>query len=464
MQALRGASLVRGLATRPSFALRSGNTLVNDSISLLKSFKTVEQSSAMERSRAVSSAQATTDELMAWLTGPVGVRQPVAEDYAEALRMDGIDSPAALALATQEDLERARIRPGHARMMLARTEELKVTNGGVVESASSGGAASSPAPRLFDYETVVNNLHLSDAIESVEKAFGALAKGEVDVPLPMHIGVEETDTAGPGDCHIKGGYVSGTTTFTVKLATVSFYKNIARGLPPGSGIFVVVNAVTGAPLGVFQENRYMTDLRTGAAGACAMKYCTSSQHEAVGFIGCGAIARNMARAAAAVRPFKGIAYAPDDSAQQFAEDMEAELGMPFYVATDAEDACRRSDVLFTQTPGSSTVLDLKWLKPHATIIASGSDQPTKQEIPVDVLKASKYVSDLTKQTSRVGELRSAIEAGAMTEDDVHAELGEIVNGTKSGRVGDELIVVDLTGTGAQDAAIGQVAWDKLSSL
>ena len=47
---------------------------------------------------------------------------------------------------------------------------------------------------------------------------------------------------------------------------------------------------------------------------------------------------------------------------------------------------------------------------------------------------------------------------------VYAELGEVVNGDKPGRTGNEIIVVDLTGTGAQDAAIGQVAWDKLSQL
>ena len=52
----------------------------------------------------------------------------------------------------------------------------------------------------------------------------------------------------------------------------------------------------------------------------------------------------------------------------------------------------------------------------------------------------------------------------MSEDDVHAEIGEVINGTKTGREGDELIVVDLTGTGAQDAAIGQVAWEKLSKI
>jgi ornithine cyclodeaminase/alanine dehydrogenase-like protein (mu-crystallin family) len=45
-----------------------------------------------------------------------------------------------------------------------------------------------------------------------------------------------------------------------------------------------------------------------------------------------------------------------------------------------------------------------------TVIAIGSDQPTKQEIPVDVLASSKYVCDLVSQTSQIGELRSAIAA------------------------------------------------------
>jgi ornithine cyclodeaminase/alanine dehydrogenase-like protein (mu-crystallin family) len=323
-----------------------------------------------------------------------------------------------------------------------------------------------PPPRLFNYETVTSKLSVADAISSVEEAFAALARGHVDVPMPMHIGINESSVAGPGDCHIKGGYIDGTPTFTVKLACVSFYKNAEKGLPPGSGIFIVVNAVTGAPLGVFQENRFMTDLRTGAAGAVAMKYCSSPSQDIVGFIGTGAIARNMARAAAAVRPFKGVAYALDSTmAENFAKDMEQELGMPFEVAKSAEALCKVSDIIFTQTPGSSTVLEKDWLKETGvTIIASGSDQPTKQEIPNDVLVASKYISDLTKQTSKVGELRGALQAGVMTVDDVYAELGEIVNGDKPGREGNEIIVVDLTGTGAQDAAIGQVAWDKLSQL
>ena len=76
-------------------------------------------------------------------------------------------------------------------------------------SSTVAAKAAFPAPRLFDYETVTSNLSVVDAIESVEAAFGALAQGSVDVPMPMHIGIHETETAGPGDCHISTSSVGG---------------------------------------------------------------------------------------------------------------------------------------------------------------------------------------------------------------------------------------------------------------
>jgi ornithine cyclodeaminase/alanine dehydrogenase-like protein (mu-crystallin family) len=300
----------------------------------------------------------------------------------------------------------------------------------------------------------------------VEHAFGELAKGKVEVPLPMHIGIHESPNAGPGDCHIKGGYVENTTTWTVKLANVSFYNNVKKGLPPGSGVFVVCDATNGFPLGIFQENRYMTDLRTGAAGAISVKHCVAKHHKKVGYVGSGVIGLAMARATHCVHKFdEGFVFGLDKKqAAEFAKQLTNELGYPHHVCDSAEECVRSSDCIFTQTPGGAQVLQLDWLKPHATIIASGSDQPTKNELPANVMKKSKFISDLTRQCVRVGELRTAVKEGLMKEEDVHAELGEVVNGSKSGREGDELIVCDLTGTGAQDAAIGQVAWEVLSKV
>jgi len=320
--------------------------------------------------------------------------------------------------------------------------------------------------RVFDYKTIKSSLKASPAlVASIEKAFGGLAEGKVEVPLPMHIGIHESAEAGPGDCHIKGGYIEGTKTWTVKLANVSFYKNLKKGLPPGSGIFIVCDATNGSPLAVFMENRLMTDLRTGAAGAVAVKYCGSSaKHTKVSFIGTGVIANAMACGSHQVHKFKeGYAFGLDKAmTEKFCKEIEAELGYKMHVCSTAEEAVRAGDVIFTQTPAAEVVLELGWLKPHATIIASGSDQPTKNELPSDVMKKSKFITDLTRQCARVGELRTALKEGLMKESDVYAEIGEIVNGTKKGREGDELIVVDLTGTGAQDAAIGQYAWDVLS--
>jgi ornithine cyclodeaminase/alanine dehydrogenase-like protein (mu-crystallin family) len=219
-------------------------------------------------------------------------------------------------------------------------------------------------------------------------------------------------------------------------------------------------------LGIFQENRYLTDLRTGAAGAVAVKHCAAPHHTNVAFLGTGAIATAMAEGTHCIHKFKqGFAYGLDrKQTQEFADYIQNTLHYPVTVCTTAEEAVRASDVIFTQTPASSQVLQEGWLRPHATIIASGSDQATKNELPSSVMKKSKFIADLVRQCARVGELRTALAEKMMTETDVHAEIGEIVNGTKSGRVGDELIVVDLTGTGAQDAAIGQIAWDTLSKL
>ena len=96
--------------------------------------------------------------------------------------------------------------------------------------ARTGRATVAPAARafgarLFDYDTIKANIKESHAIESVEAAFGKLSKGQVDVPIPMHIGMGDTDGGeekGTRDCHIKGGYVAGTDTWTVKLANVYF--------------------------------------------------------------------------------------------------------------------------------------------------------------------------------------------------------------------------------------------------
>jgi ornithine cyclodeaminase/alanine dehydrogenase-like protein (mu-crystallin family) len=185
------------------------------------------------------------------------------------------------------------------------------------------------------------------------------------------------------------------------------------------------------------------------------------------FLGTGAIAAAMATSACLVHKFKeAYCYGLDfKETEAFCAEMTKICKFKFTAVKTAEEATRKSDVIFTQTPASAHVLQLSWLKEKVTIIASGSDQPTKNEIPSDVMKNSKFITDLTRQCVRVGELRTAVKDKVMKEEDVYAELGEVINGSKKGRTDkDGIILVDLTGTGAQDAAIGSYAMEVMSKV
>ncbi|CAN0413480.1 unnamed protein product, partial [Ectocarpus sp. 13 AM-2016] len=105
------------------------------------------------------------------------------------------------------------------------------------------------------------------------------------------------------------------------------------------------------------ENRFLTDLRTGAAGAVSVKHFAARHHKKVGFVGAGVIAAAMARGSKCVHEFdEGFAYGLDvGKTKEWADEIEAELGYKVHVCKSAEECVRQSDVVFTQTPGSETV-------------------------------------------------------------------------------------------------------------
>ena len=65
----------------------------------------------------------------------------------------------------------------------------------------------------------------------------------------------------------------------------------------------------------------------------------------------------------------------------------------------------------------------------------------------------------------MGDLHHALEAGAITLADVHAELSDVVVGSKPGREFDsEIIVFDSTGMALQDAAAAAAVYEKAMRL
>ena len=158
------------------------------------------------------------------------------------------------------------------------------------------------------------------------------------------------------------------------------------------------------------------------------------------------------------------AYAFDSDgarAADFAREMSRELRVEVEPAGDLPAASGASDVCVTCTPSRLPILMRGDVRPGTFVAAVGADNPTKQEIDPALMQSSKIVVDILEQCATIGDLRHALEAGAVTRADVHAELGEIVAGRKDGRTSaEETIVFDSTGTALQDVAAAALVYER----
>jgi ornithine cyclodeaminase len=298
-----------------------------------------------------------------------------------------------------------------------------------------------------------------EAIAVVEEGFTQLADGEVTIPPIMRIDIPENK----GEVDVKTAYVRGLDSFAIKIAS-GFYENYLLGLPSGSGMMVIVSAKTGVPEALLLDNGYLTDVRTGAAGAVAASYLARDRIDTAGVIGSGTQARYQMVALKLVRDFRRLmVYSRDPKhVEQYASEMAPLLGVEIVKAEDAETVVRGSDIVVTTTPSRHPYLKAEWLHSGLHITAMGSDTEEKQELYADVLgRADLLVCDLKSQCFRLGELHHGLEEGTISQDDEIIELGELTSGRKPGRRSDEEITIcDLTGVGVQDTAIALLAYRK----
>lgn len=292
----------------------------------------------------------------------------------------------------------------------------------------------------------------TEALRAVREGFALLARGKVTLPGVIGLDLPEAQ----GEVHVKGAHIHGSPCFSIKEAA-GFYGNAARGLPVSSGVVLVFDAATGFLDSILLDNGYLTELRTGAAGALAADLLARRHLQTIGIIGCGGQARYQLEALLGVRrPERVIVFGRSpDRAAGFASETAARFGLRVEVARQAREAVESSDLVITTTPSRQPIILPEWVRPGTHITAMGSDGPDKRELHSGVLeKADKVVADRLDQCLRIGEIHHAVNEGRLDPARIYGELGELAAGDKAGRTSDaETTVVDLTGVGVQDAAV-----------
>jgi ornithine cyclodeaminase len=297
------------------------------------------------------------------------------------------------------------------------------------------------------------------AVDCVEAAFRALATQDVVMPPILRLDIPEYR----GEVDVKTAYVPGIDAFAIKMSP-GFFDNPKLGLPSVNGLMVLLSARTGLVEALLLDNGYLTDVRTAAAGAVAARHLARPNASVAAVFGAGVQAKLQLEALTLVRPIREARIWARDAtkARATATALAERLGITVSAKADPARAVEGADVVVTTTPSAEPILRAEWLSPGQHVTAMGSDSELKNELDPGIFaKADLYVADRLSQTRALGELRAAIEAGAVSTDAVFPELGEIIAGAKAGRATvDQITVADLTGTGVQDTAIATLARDR----
>jgi ornithine cyclodeaminase len=302
---------------------------------------------------------------------------------------------------------------------------------------------------------------MADAIALMKEAFRGLSTGAASAPLRTPIEVADRHAVSlfmPAAVPSVGG-------LGLKVVSV-FPDNPSRGLPTIHALVCLIDPEDGRPLAIM-DGTYLTALRTGAVSGAATDLLASTDAHVLALFGTGAQAVTQAQAVCAVRgitDIRVVARSPEKGAA-FIERVRAEdapTAARMHVAGGAAAALRGAQIICTATAATTALFADADMEAGAHINAVGAYTPSMQEVPAETVARSLIVVDQRAAAwAEAGDLVIARDRGLITADDIHAELGELVAGTKPGRQSSEQVTFfKSVGNAVQDIAVGRRAIDR----
>ncbi len=253
------------------------------------------------------------------------------------------------------------------------------------------------------------------------------------------------------------GYVPTQQALVSKLVSL-FPLNAGSSIPTHQAVIVVFDPQTGVPLALLDGNE-ITAARTAAASALSVRLLAREDASVLAILGTGVQARSHALAVVRVRPITEVRVAGRDprKAQVLAAQLRAELELSVEAAGSFEEAIAGADIVSATTHADEPVVRRRWMAPgtHVTSVgmnAAGAELDDETVIDSLVCVESRRVA-LAPFPTGSNDLIQPIAAGKIGPDHIHAELGELVSGTKPGRTSAEQITLyKSVGVAVQDAA------------
>lgn len=299
-------------------------------------------------------------------------------------------------------------------------------------------------------------LDMAAAMADVEAALRLHHAGDDALP-PKAVMDLSQDGKGLRESHINAmpAYLGGDYHTAGLKWIASFPANPhQRDMPRASGLIVLNDPEAGVPLAVM-DGTLISAMRTGAVTGVAARYLARPDSRYAGLIGAGVQNHTQLMALRVALPHLQEAFIYDvrpSRSEAFAQEMAALLDLPVRVADDAKTLVQKADVLVTATTATEPIVRHGWLR-EGSFYAHVSGYECEFAV---IAVADKVVVDDWEQVKHRAAQTIAYmhQAGEFDDDDLYAELGEIVTGDKPGREsGTERIFFNPVGLGTEDVAV-----------
>lgn len=310
-------------------------------------------------------------------------------------------------------------------------------------------------------EDVRSLLDMRLAIECGERMLLEISEGDVDWCEPRQMQVKSLafqTRIRAKSCILRRQGVGGTRVFSINRTEIGTQTAAARP----TRLVLLTDAETGAMLAIMDE-QWSFAVRTGAAVGIAAKYLARRQVQVpVGILGAGPIAETCLMAIREVCDAGEVrVYAPPvEERESYASRMSGQLGLRIVPVATPEEAVQNSVIVCAATSAKEPFIRDEWLAPGSFLYSLGEFQEAGTEV---YRRTTKFVVDDWEQVKLKADVIALLESGELSVSDVHAELAEVVAGTKPGRESEvERIFMRSQGLVPQDIALAHAIY--LSAL
>lgn len=253
----------------------------------------------------------------------------------------------------------------------------------------------------------------------------------------------------------------------VKVVTV-FPDNGKRSLPSIYGQYLLLDGSTGAALALL-DGTMLTKRRTACASGLASRYLSRTDASRLLMIGTGALAPELIRVHAKVRPIREVAIWGRTPARagKLASELSASLpralgrSIAVRAVTDRKVAVAEADIVSCATLAKEPLVEGAWMREGQHLDLVGAYTPQMRESDDKaVWRARVYVDTRAGALKEAGDIVQPLANGTIDEDDVIADLFELARGQQTGRLPGDATSITLfksVGAALEDLAAAELA-------